>query len=154
MGGVTAEIMCQILAFEADRRAFLITINSFGTELTKEDRSKLYPRCGRLHPYGLSALAKADDFDQVRHVAEYYAVGSDHVIYFGFSWIMVTGSRFRSTKSSSTMPAIQSVIKHWRTNSSSMRQVGCSWYLLLLYLEPLMTYTLATSLSSVFFRYN
>ena len=27
--------MCEILAFEADRRAFIITINSFGTELTK-----------------------------------------------------------------------------------------------------------------------
>ena len=75
MGGATEEIMCDLLAFEADRRSFLITINSFGTELTKEDRAKLYPRCGKLHPYGLSALAKADDFDQVRQIASYYAVG-------------------------------------------------------------------------------
>lgn len=74
MGGATAEIMCNLLAFEADRRSFLITINSFGTELTKEDRAKLYPRCGKLYPYGLAALAKADDFDQVRHIADYYAV--------------------------------------------------------------------------------
>ncbi|KAL5106327.1 V-type proton ATPase subunit d 1 [Taenia crassiceps] len=73
MGGTTAEIMCNLLAFEADRRSFLITINSFGTELTKEDRAKLYPRCGKLYPYGLAALAKADDFDQVRHIADYYA---------------------------------------------------------------------------------
>jgi hypothetical protein len=35
MGGETAEVMCEVLAFEADRRAFIITINSFGTELTK-----------------------------------------------------------------------------------------------------------------------
>nr|CDS28128.1 vacuolar h atpase [Hymenolepis microstoma] len=72
LGGITAEVMCELLAFEADRRSFLITINSFGTELTKEDRVKLYPRCGKLHPYGLSALAKADDFDQVRRVADFY----------------------------------------------------------------------------------
>lgn len=72
-GGTTAEIMCQILAFEADRRAFIITINSFGTELSKEDRAKLYPHCGRLYPDGLAALSRADDYEQVRQVADFYA---------------------------------------------------------------------------------
>jgi V-type H+-transporting ATPase subunit d len=52
----------------------IITINSFGTELSKDDRVKLYPTCGRLHPDGLAALARADDFEQVRGIAEYYAV--------------------------------------------------------------------------------
>ena len=60
--------------FEADRRAFIITINSFGTELSKDDRNKLYPKCGKLHPEGLSRLAKADDYEQVRVVADYYSV--------------------------------------------------------------------------------
>ncbi|XP_065572367.1 V-type proton ATPase subunit d 1 isoform X2 [Artemia franciscana] len=73
MGGTTADVMCEILAFEADRRAFIITINSFGTELSKDDRAKLYPTCGKLHPDGLAALARADDYDQVKSVAEYYA---------------------------------------------------------------------------------
>lgn len=73
IGGTTAEIMCEILAFEADRRAFIITINSFGTELSKDDRAKLYPRCGKLHPDGLAALARAEDYEQVKAVAEYYA---------------------------------------------------------------------------------
>ena len=68
--------MCQILAFEADRRAFIITINSFGTELTKDDREKLYPTCGKLYPDGLKALARADDYEQVRSVAEYYSVSN------------------------------------------------------------------------------
>ncbi|XP_035680141.1 V-type proton ATPase subunit d-like [Branchiostoma floridae] len=72
LGGTTSEFMCRALEFEADRRAFIITINSFGTELTKDDRSKLYPRCGKLHPDGLAALARADDYDQVKAVAEYY----------------------------------------------------------------------------------
>merc|ERR1739842_104416 len=55
------------------RRAFIITINSFGTELTKDDREKLYPTCGKLYPDGLKALARADDYEQVRSVAEYYS---------------------------------------------------------------------------------
>lgn len=62
-----------ILAFEADRRAFIITINSFGTELTKEDRAKLYPTCGKLYPYGLDQLSNADDYEQVRSVAELFS---------------------------------------------------------------------------------
>lgn len=73
LGGTTANVMCEILAFEADRRAIIITINSFGTELSKDDRQKLYPRCGKMFPDGLSALARADDYEQVKAVAEYYA---------------------------------------------------------------------------------
>lgn len=67
LGGITADTMCEILSFEADRRAINITINSFGTELTKDDRAKLYPRCGKLYPDGLAALARADDYDQVMY---------------------------------------------------------------------------------------
>ncbi|KAI1295492.1 V-type proton ATPase subunit d [Halotydeus destructor] len=72
IGGTTSEVMCEILAFEADRRAFIITINSFGTELSKEDRAKLYPRCGKLYPDGLASLARADDYEQVRAVGDFY----------------------------------------------------------------------------------
>jgi V-type H+-transporting ATPase subunit d len=53
IGGDTAEVMCEILAFEADRRAITITVNSFGTELSKDERTKLFPRCGKMHPEGL-----------------------------------------------------------------------------------------------------
>eukprot|EP00730_Choanoeca_flexa_P014965 TRINITY_DN6738_c0_g1_i2.p1 TRINITY_DN6738_c0_g1~~TRINITY_DN6738_c0_g1_i2.p1 ORF type:complete len:350 (+),score=100.34 TRINITY_DN6738_c0_g1_i2:107-1156(+) len=73
LGGATAEVMAPILAFEADRRAFNITINSFGTELTKEDRFKLYPTVGRLYPEGLALLSECSDYDEVVRVAEYYA---------------------------------------------------------------------------------
>ncbi|KFO98025.1 V-type proton ATPase subunit d 2 [Calypte anna] len=72
-GGTTAEIMRPILEFEADRRAFIITINSFGTELSKDDREKLYPTCGKLYPEGLHLLANAEDYEQVKSVADYYA---------------------------------------------------------------------------------
>ena len=52
----------------------MITINSFGVELTKDERTKLYPRCGKLFPDGLQQLAKAEEYEQVRMVAENYAV--------------------------------------------------------------------------------
>ena len=70
----TAEVMETILQFEADRRAFIITINSFGTELTMDDREKLYPTCGKLFPDGLARLARCEDYDQVKAVADCYPV--------------------------------------------------------------------------------
>jgi V-type H+-transporting ATPase subunit d len=73
----TGEIMTRILAFEADRRTINITINSFGTELSKEQRARLFPTIGRLYPEGNNALARADDIEQVisaiDHVGEYRA---------------------------------------------------------------------------------
>lgn len=68
----TADVMTTILQFEADRRAFIITINSFGTELTMDDREKLYPTCGKLYPDGLTRLARCEDYDQVKAVADCY----------------------------------------------------------------------------------
>jgi V-type H+-transporting ATPase subunit d len=69
--------MSRILAFEADRRTINITLNSFGTELSKEQRARLFPTIGRLFPEGNNALARAEDVDSVKaaveHVAEYKA---------------------------------------------------------------------------------
>lgn len=73
LGGMTGETMGEILKFEADRRIINITINSFGTELSRDDRVKLYPRIGLLYPYGTTKLSRADDIEQVRSVIEGYA---------------------------------------------------------------------------------
>lgn len=62
----TAEVMSEILEFEADRRAINITMNSFGTELSKADRRKLYPSFGRLYPEGSLILSRADDIEGVK----------------------------------------------------------------------------------------
>jgi V-type H+-transporting ATPase subunit d len=62
----TSEVMTEILGFEADRRAINITLNSFGTELSKADRKKLYPNFGRLYPEGSLMLSRADDIEGVR----------------------------------------------------------------------------------------
>lgn len=64
-GTPTAEVMGEILGFEADRRAINITLNSFGTELSKAERRKLYPELGRLWPEGTTMLGRADDVEGV-----------------------------------------------------------------------------------------
>lgn len=70
LGSPTSDVMHRILSFEADRRTVNITINSFGTELSKEQRAKLFPAIGRLFPEGNNQLAKADEIDQVRQICE------------------------------------------------------------------------------------
>ncbi|KAJ5386506.1 ATPase V0/A0 complex subunit C/D [Penicillium cosmopolitanum] len=40
-GSPTQDVMSEILQFEADRRSINITLNSFGTELSKQERRKL-----------------------------------------------------------------------------------------------------------------
>ncbi|XP_039998672.1 V-type proton ATPase subunit d 1-like isoform X2 [Xiphias gladius] len=62
----------KLYKFEADRRAFIITVNSFGTDLSSADRSALYPSCGKLYPEGLQLLAKAEDHEQIKAVADCY----------------------------------------------------------------------------------
>lgn len=76
--------MGAILEFEADRRAVNITINSFGTSLSKEQRSKLFPRFGRLFPEGHAVLSRADDLESVKSVViqvyeykEFFTSGSN-----------------------------------------------------------------------------
>lgn len=65
-GTPTAEVMSEVLEFEADRRSINITLNSFGTELSKQERKKLYPAFGKLYPEGTMMLSRADDLEGVR----------------------------------------------------------------------------------------
>ncbi|WFC99204.1 RNA helicase [Malassezia yamatoensis] len=70
LNSTTAESMRDLLAFEADRRTINITINSFGTSLSKTERARLFPTIGKLYPAGNNALAKADELDQVKTIVE------------------------------------------------------------------------------------
>ncbi|KAJ5155921.1 hypothetical protein N7492_008724 [Penicillium capsulatum] len=75
--GPTRDIMAEILQFEADRRSINITLNSFGTELSKQERRKLYPEFGKLYPEGSLMLSRAEDVEgvalAVSAVADYKA---------------------------------------------------------------------------------
>lgn len=76
-GSPTQDVMSEILQFEADRRSINITLNSFGTELSKQERRKLYPEFGKLYPEGSLMLSRAEDVEgvalAVSAVADYKA---------------------------------------------------------------------------------
>lgn len=74
LGGATAELMGEILEFEADRRAINITLNSFGTEITRDEREKLLPCNGILFPEGIARLSRADDAQAVASAIEPYVI--------------------------------------------------------------------------------
>lgn len=59
-----------ILQFEADRRAINITINSLDTELSRDDRRRLFSEFGTLYPSGHLDLVACDDYEQVRAVMD------------------------------------------------------------------------------------
>nr|CAD27914.1 putative vacuolar ATPase subunit d [Mesembryanthemum crystallinum] len=67
LGWATGQNMSDLLAFEADRRADNITINSFGPDLAPEgDRTKLHSTFGLLYPYGREKLAGCEDIYHAR----------------------------------------------------------------------------------------
>jgi V-type H+-transporting ATPase subunit d len=63
-------ILQNILQFEADRRAINITINSLDTELSRDDRRRLFSEFGTLYPSGHLDLVACDDYEQVRAVMD------------------------------------------------------------------------------------
>jgi V-type H+-transporting ATPase subunit d len=86
LGGITAEVMGEILSFEADRRAINITMNSLGSsELNKDERQKLFPKLGLLYPEGHTNLAKCDDKDAVNSVLSSYTMFRQVVQDIGYS---------------------------------------------------------------------
>ncbi|KNG51678.1 vacuolar atp synthase subunit d [Stemphylium lycopersici] len=78
-GTPTSDVMSEVLEFEADRRSINISLNSFGTELSKADRKKLYPDLGKLYPEGTLMLSRADDVEGVRIAVESVA---DYKMFF------------------------------------------------------------------------
>lgn len=57
----------------ADKRAFILVVTSFGSDLSSADRM-LDPSCGKLYPEGLQLLAKAEAHEQVKSVASCYSL--------------------------------------------------------------------------------
>jgi V-type H+-transporting ATPase subunit d len=72
LGGTTAEVMGELLEFEADRRTITITQNSFETELSKDDRAKLYPSFGKLYPEGTRSIGHTSNVAELRKLMESY----------------------------------------------------------------------------------
>ncbi|XP_062122034.1 probable V-type proton ATPase subunit d 2 [Drosophila sulfurigaster albostrigata] len=62
----SADVMCNLLSFQADRRAIIIALNSLNSGFDHSQRSLLLPTCGHLGPIALNSLAHSIDYDQVR----------------------------------------------------------------------------------------
>lgn len=67
-----SSIIQKLLSLEADRHAIRITVNSFGTELSKCDRKILFAGFGNLYPEGQHRLAQCESFDEVRDLLTTY----------------------------------------------------------------------------------
>ena len=52
----------------------MIAVNSLDTYLFPNERHQLFPKFGRLYPEGQAMLAKTKNYEQIRHVADYFSV--------------------------------------------------------------------------------
>lgn len=68
-----SEDLLDLLTFEADRRVITIIFSTFGTELSLNDKLKLFPTCGNLYPNGQLAIGSCMSADNVYSVLETYA---------------------------------------------------------------------------------
>lgn len=82
MGGVTADLMCELLGSRADKLAISLTLNSFGTPLNdpvmrESTRKKLYPSIGTLYPGATDLLSNVDDDGKLVQVVSIYPAYRD-----------------------------------------------------------------------------
>ncbi|SPP80116.1 probable V-type proton ATPase subunit d 2 [Drosophila guanche] len=75
LGGTTSDVMCKLLSFEADRRVITITVNALPTNLTPNDRLKMYPTCGQLPDLALRTLSEIVDYERVRDMCNFVGYG-------------------------------------------------------------------------------
>jgi len=76
LDGETAEQMCELLEFEADKTAIRIMVNSFGHALNepyqRDLRQKLFAGFGKLYPEGIDAFRKVQDLAELGAVLSKY----------------------------------------------------------------------------------
>jgi len=76
LDGETAEQMCTLLEYEADKLAIRIMVNSFGTALNepyqRDTRQKLFANFGTLYPEGIDAFRKVQDLSELQPVLSKY----------------------------------------------------------------------------------
>lgn len=66
LGEPTKSVMGRIIKFESDRRIITLTVNSLDTDLSEDNRLRMYPTTGLLYPYYTAPLANAKDIDEVK----------------------------------------------------------------------------------------
>ncbi|XP_017003001.2 probable V-type proton ATPase subunit d 2 [Drosophila takahashii] len=72
LGGNTANVMSNLLSFEADRRAITIAVNSIDSDITPKERLKMFPTCGYLPKIALASMSTLNDSDKIRDVCNMF----------------------------------------------------------------------------------
>jgi len=75
--GETAEMMCELLEFEADKRAISIMINSFNTQLNdlskQRERQQLFCSFGTLYPEAIEKFQSVTEQQRLGDILASYA---------------------------------------------------------------------------------
>ncbi|KAL0231957.1 hypothetical protein PCE1_002954 [Barthelona sp. PCE] len=66
--GASKPTMMSILEFLADRRAITLTFNALHTDLSKDQRKKLYPNFGKLYPFFTKRLSNVSNADDIKSI--------------------------------------------------------------------------------------
>lgn len=76
LGGMTSELMCELLEFRADMRAVNIMLNSLGTHLNdpheRDNRQELFCSFGKLYPDGIAQFNDVSSEEGLQKVLESY----------------------------------------------------------------------------------
>ncbi|KAH8335360.1 hypothetical protein KR074_000253, partial [Drosophila pseudoananassae] len=68
LGGTTATVMADLLAFEADRRSITIAVNALQSDMRPDERMRMFPSCGYLPHAALHGMATAPDTERIREI--------------------------------------------------------------------------------------
>ncbi|KAH8278821.1 hypothetical protein KR018_010013, partial [Drosophila ironensis] len=74
LGGITASVMAELLAFEADRRSITIAVNALQSDMRPDERMQMFPMCGNMPRVALHGMATAPDTERIREICNMFEV--------------------------------------------------------------------------------
>jgi V-type H+-transporting ATPase subunit d len=81
LGDITSQVMCELLEFEADKRAISIMVNSFNTSLNemngRGERQELFCSFGRLYPEAIMKFESCTDMTTLKDILSDYKYYAD-----------------------------------------------------------------------------
>ncbi|XP_017131072.1 probable V-type proton ATPase subunit d 2 [Drosophila elegans] len=72
LGGNTADVMTNLLSFEADRRSITIAVNAIDSDISPKERLKMFPTCGFLPKIALASMSTLNDSEKIRDVCNMF----------------------------------------------------------------------------------
>ncbi|XP_017046402.1 probable V-type proton ATPase subunit d 2 [Drosophila ficusphila] len=72
LGGNTADVMTNLLSFEADRRTITIAVNSIDSDISQKQRLRMFPTCGYLPKIALASMSTLNETEKIRDVCNVF----------------------------------------------------------------------------------